>query len=321
VSANLALTVGAGSLTKEIAMTTVPQLVERTGRARALMARSRAEGFAVGAFNVDNLETLLAVARAAKATAAPAFVEASASEVAVLGLANLRDVVDNLIDELGVELYLNLDHAPSVDAAVAAIDAGFELVHIDVSQADHQASDDTVVAATRSVVDHARTTGALVEGELRYLRGSSTVHQLPPDAEAVAAGLSSPDSARAFVEATGIDTFAVGIGNLHGLYSRPKALDLNLLARIRAAVDAYLSLHGGSGTPDEAYSAAARGGISKINVNSELRYTYRTALERGFAAQPDEFATVKLVGPVIDAVQAVVEAKITAFGGAGHSRL
>jgi fructose-bisphosphate aldolase class II len=321
VSANLALTVGAGSLTKEIAMTTVPQLVERTGRARALMARSRAEGFAVGAFNVDNLETLLAVARAAQATAAPAFVEASASEVAVLGLANLRDVVDNLIDELGVELYLNLDHAPSVDAAIAAIDAGFELVHIDVSQADHHASDETVVAATRSVVDHARTTGALVEGELRYLRGSSTVHQLPPDAEAVAAGLSSPDSARAFVEATGIDTFAVGIGNLHGLYSRPKALDLNLLARIRAAVDTYLSLHGGSGTPDDTYAAAARGGISKINVNSELRYTYRTALERGFAAQPDEFATVKLVGPVIDAVQAVVEAKITAFGSAGHSRL
>jgi fructose-bisphosphate aldolase, class II len=301
-------------------MTTVPQLVQRTERARALMARSRAEGFAVGAFNVDNLETLLAVARAAQATAAPAFIEASASEVAVLGLANLRGIVDNLIDELGVELYLNLDHAPSVDAAVAAIDAGFELVHIDISQADHHAADATVVAATRTVVAHARTTGALVEGELRYLRGSSTLHRLPPDPEAVAASLSSPDSARAFIDATGIDTFAVGIGNLHGLYSQPKTLDLDLLAQIRAAVDAYLSLHGGSGTPDHTYAAAARGGISKINVNSELRYTYRTALEREFAAHPHEFATVKLVGPVIDALQAVVEAKITAFGSAGHSR-
>jgi fructose/tagatose bisphosphate aldolase len=273
-------------------MTTVPQIVGRTERARALMARSRAEGFAVGAFNVDNLETLLAVARAAHATTAPAFVEASASEVAMLGLANLRDVVDNLIDELGVELYLNLDHAPSVDAAVAAIDAGFELVHIDVSQADHHASDETIVAATRRVVAHAQTTGALVEGELRYLP----------------------------IEATAINTFAVGIGNLHGLYSRPKALDLDLLARLRAAVDTYLSLHGGSGTPDNTYAAAARGGISKINVNSELRYTYRTALERAFAAHPHEFATVKLIGPVIDAVQAVVEAKITAFGSAGRSR-
>lgn len=302
-------------------MTTVTRIAERTERARELMARSRAEGFAVGAFNVDNLETLLGIARAAQATAAPAFVEASASEVAVLGLANLRDVVDNLIEELGVELYLNLDHAPSVDAAVAAIDAGFELVHIDVSQADHEASEETIVAATRLVVAHARTTGAIVEGELRYLPGSSTVHGLPPDIWAVTAGLSRPDTARAFVEATGVDTFAVGIGNLHGLYSQPKALDLDLLARIRAAVDAYLSLHGGSGTPDHAYAAAARGGISKINVNSELRYTYRTTLEREFAAHPHEFATVKLVGPVIDAVQAVVEAKIVAFGSAGRRRV
>jgi fructose-bisphosphate aldolase class II len=284
------------------------------------MARSRAEGFAVGGFNVDNLETLLAVARAAHATTAPAFVEASASEVAMLGLANLRDIIDNLIDELGVELYLNLDHAPTPDAAIAAIVAGFELVHIDVSQADHHASDETVVAATRRVVAHARTTGALVEGELRYLPRSSTVHRLPPDADAIAASLSSPDRARAFIEATGIDTFAVGIGNLHGLYARPKALDLDLLARIRAAVDAYLSLHGGSDIADDTYAAAAGAGISKINVNSQLRHTYRTALERGFAAHPHEFATVKLVGPVIDAVQAVVEAKITAFGSAGHSR-
>jgi ketose-bisphosphate aldolase len=285
------------------------------------MARSHAEGFAIGAFNVDNLETLLGIARAAQATAAPAFIEASASEVAVLGLANLRDIVDNLVDELGVELYLNLDHAPSVDAAVAAIDAGFELVHIDVSQADHHASDETIVAATRRVVDHARTTGALVEGELRYLPGSSTVHRLPPDTEAVAASLSSPDTARAFVEATDVDTFAVGIGNLHGLYAHPKALDLHLLARIRAATHAYLSLHGGSGTPDHIYAAATRGGISKINVNSELRYTYRTTLEREFAEHPHEFATVKLVGPVIDAVQAIVEAKIVAFGSAGRSRV
>jgi fructose-bisphosphate aldolase class II len=301
-------------------MTTARQIEERTARARSLMARSRAEGFAVGAFNVDNLETLLAIARAAQAMSAPAFIEASASEAAVLGLANLRAIVDNLNDELGVELYLNLDHAPTPDAAIAAIDAGFELVHIDVSQADNHASDDAIVAATRRVVAHARTTGALVEGELRYLPGSSTVHQLPPDAEAVAASLSSPDSARAFVQATGIDTFAVGIGNLHGLYTRPKALDLDLLARIRAAVDACLSLHGGSGIADDTYAAAARAGISKINVNSELRCTYRTALEREFASHPHEFATVKLVGPVIDALQAVVEAKITAFGSAGHSR-
>lgn len=292
---------------------------ERTARARALMDHSRREGFAVGAFNVDNLETLLGIARAARATSAPAFVEASTSEVRILGLANLRDIVDNLVEELGIELYLNLDHAPTPEAAIAAIDAGFELVHIDTAQANPHAPNAAIIETTRRVVEYARTTGALIEGELRSLSGSSTVHDRPPGDDAVAASLSDPATARAFVEATGIDTFAVGIGNLHGLYPQPKQLDLQLLARLRSTLDTHLSLHGGSGTPHQIYTAAARGGISKINVNSELRYTYRTELEHQLAAHPHEYATVKLIDPVIHAVQHVVEAKIIAFGTAGKS--
>jgi fructose-bisphosphate aldolase, class II len=297
----------------------VAPIQERTARVRRLMQRARTEHFAIGAFNVDNYETLLGIARAAKATSAPTFIEASAAEVAVLGLANLRDVVDNLVDELGVELYLNLDHAPSVDAAIAGIDAGFELVHIDYAQAHHDATDDEIIQATRQVVDHARHTGALVEAELRYLTGSSTVHHTPANPDQIAASLTAPDDARDFVEATGIDTFAVGIGNLHGLYPHPTPLDLQLLTRLRQAVDSYLSLHGGSGTPDHIHRAVAQGGISKINVNSDLRYAYRTTLERQLNHHPDEYATVKLIGPVIDAVQAVVEARIVAFGTAGRS--
>lgn len=88
--------------------------------------------------------------------------------------------------------------------------------------------------------------------------------------------------------------------------------------RSTPSTDTYLSLHGGSGTPDDAYAAAARAGISKININSELRFAYRTTLERQLPSHPHEYATVKLIGPVIDAVQAVVEAQITAFGSTGH---
>jgi fructose-bisphosphate aldolase class II len=294
---------------------------DRTGRARDLMARTRTERFAVGAFNVDNFETLLAIARAAKAVSSPAFVEASASEVAVLGLANLRDLVDNLTDELRVELYLNLDHAPTVESAIDAIDAGFELIHLDVFQTDRAAPDDVVVESTRKVVEHARRTGALVEGELGYLSGASTLHRIAPDATAVAASLSTPARARTFVAATGVDTFAVGIGNVHGIYPDSPGLDLELLDRIRAAVGVNLSLHGGSGTSTAVYRAVAERGVSKINVNTDVRFAYRTALERQFRERPDEYATVKLIGPVIDAVQAVVEAKMVAFGSAGRSRV
>ena len=291
---------------------------DRTDRARGLFQRTREERFAVGAFNVDNFETLRAIALAAAATRAPVLFEVSASEVAVLGLTNLRSLVDNTVEELGIEAYLNLDHAPSVDLALAAMDAGFELIHIDLSQAHPGISADDIIAGTRKVVERARSTGAMVESELRGFAGSSTVHQTPIDQQQVAGTLTDPDEARTFVEVTGIDTFAVAIGNLHGRYPTTPHLDLGLLARLRAGLEVNLSLHGGSGIPDEELRAAVAGGISKINVNTDLRYAYRSTLQRQLDAHPDEYAVVKLMPPVIEAVQGVVQARIRVFGGGGH---
>ena len=290
-----------------------------TEAARALYARTREEHFALGAFNIDNQETLIAVARAAAARRSPVLVEASHQEVEMIGLRNLRSLVDNYRGEYGVEMYLNLDHSPTVAAARAAIDAGFEFIHIDVSQARRDATDDEIIAATREVVEHARTTGALVESEPHYFGGSSNVHREAIDYAEIRKTFTTPDGARRFVAATGIDTFAVAIGNLHGLYPVPKELDLPLLERIRAAVPCYLSLHGGSGTPEDQFRGAVARGVSKININSELRQAYRTALEQQLAAHPDEFAIVRLMGPVIDAVRLVVERKMDVFGSAGRA--
>ena len=199
-------------------------------RARELMERSRRERFAVGAFNVDNQETLVAIARAAQAKSSPVLVEVSQGEVDAIGLANLRDLVDNYRAELGIEMYINLDHSPSVEAAKAGIDAGFEFIHIDLSQAKRDATDDEIIAATREVVAYARTTGALVESEPHYFGGSSNVHTEEIDYEEIRKTFSTPEGARAFVDATGIDTFAAAVGNLHGRYPVPKELDLELLA-------------------------------------------------------------------------------------------
>ena len=285
------------------------------------MERSRAERFAVGAFNVDNQETLLAIVRAAQAKAAPVLVEISHSEAAVIGPANLRSLVDNYRAEYGVEVYINLDHSPSVEAATGGIDAGFEFVHIDYSQADPSASDDEVIAATRAVVDYAaRTTGALIESELHPFAGTSNLHVNKIDYAELRKTFSTPEGARAFVDATGIDTFAAAVGNLHGRYPVPKRLDLELLQRIRDAIDVNISLHGASGTPGHDLEAAARIGVSKINVNSDLRYAYRTGLERQFREHPDEYAVVKLIGPVVGAVQEVVEQRIHVFGATGRAQ-
>jgi fructose-bisphosphate aldolase class II len=288
--------------------------------ARALYARTKAEHFALGAFNIDNQETLLAIARAAAAKKAPLLVEVSHGEVEAIGLHNVRCMVDNYRDEYGVEMYINLDHSPSVVAAKAGIDAGFEFIHIDLSQAKPGATLEEIIAATREVVEYAKTTGALVESEPHYFGGSSNVHVEAIDYAEIRQFFTVPEDAAKFVAATGIDTYAVAIGNLHGLYPAPKQLDLDLLERIRAAVPDYLSLHGGSGTPDPQFTGAVARGISKININTELRQTYRRALEQQLAAHPDEFAIVKLIGPVVDAIQAVVEHKLEVFGAAGKSR-
>jgi fructose-bisphosphate aldolase, class II len=290
------------------------------GRARELMERSRRERFAVGAFNVDNQETLVAIARAAQAKSSPVLVEVSQGEVDAIGLANLRDLVDNYRAELGIEMYINLDHSPSVEAAKAGIDAGFEFIHIDLSQAKRDATDDEIIVATREVVAYARTTGALVESEPHYFGGSSNVHTEDIDLDEIRKTFSTPEGARAFVDATGIDTFAAAVGNLHGRYPVPKQLDLELLQRVRDAIGGYISLHGGSGTPGHFFTSAAEIGVSKINLNSDMRYAYRTTLERQLRDHPDEYAIVRLMGPVIRAVQDVVEEHIDLYGSAGKAQ-
>jgi fructose-bisphosphate aldolase class II len=291
-------------------------------RARELMRRSRRERFAVGAFNVDNQETLLAIVRAAQAKDAPVLVEVSHDEVSMIGLANMRAMVDNYSAEFGVEMYVNLDHSPSVEAAKAGIDAGFEFIHIDYSQANRNASEADIIAATKEVVEYAkRTTGALVESEPHYFGGSSNVHTEAIDYDEMRKTFSTPEGAAAFVAETGVDTYAAAVGNLHGRYPVPKQLDLELLQRIRDAVDCNISLHGGSGTPGHFFQESARIGVSKINVNSDLRYAYRTTLEAQLRANSDQYAVVKIIGPVIDAVQQAVEDRIDLFASAGKARL
>ena len=298
---------------------TITEIRDRTLRARHLMQRSRAQGFAVGAFNVDNQETLIAVARAAQKMNAPVLVEVSDGEVKALGLENIRDMVDNYREEYGVEMYINLDHSPTVEACKQAIDVGYEFIHIDISQANHDATEEEIIEKTKEVVEYARFTGALIESEPHYFGGSSNVHTETIDYDEIRKTFSTPEGTKSFVEATGIDTFAAAIGNLHGKYPVPKELDIELLKQIRSTIDCQISLHGGSGTPLHYFEEAAKVGVSKININSDMRYAFRTTMEKALKDNPEEFAVVKLMDLVKDAVQAVVEEKISAFGSAGKA--
>jgi fructose-bisphosphate aldolase class II len=298
---------------------TIREIRDNTTRARHLMQRSRQQHFAVGAFNIDNQETLIAIAQAAQKLNAPVLVEVSDGEVKALGLENIRDMVDNYKIQYGVEMYLNLDHSPTVEDCKRAIDAGFEFIHIDISQANHEATTEEIIEKTNEVVTYAKFTGALVESEPHYFGGSSNVHTENIDYEEIKKTFSTPEGTKSFVDATGIDTYAAAIGNLHGKYPVPKELDLELLQRIRDSIECQISLHGGSGTPLHYFEDAARIGVSKININSDMRYAFRKELEKVLADNPDEYAVVKLMPQVYGAVQAVVEEKINAFGSAGKA--
>lgn len=298
---------------------TLRQMRENCQRAREAMKRARTEHFALGAFNLDNQETLKAVAQAAANKKAPVLVEVSQGEVEALGVDNVRDMVDNYIHELGIEMYINLDHSPTIAAAIAGIEAGFEFIHIDISQARKTATLEEIIAETKQVVAYARLTGALVESEPHYFGGSSNLHTEKIDYAEIKKTFTNPEEAKTFVEATDIDTFAAAVGNLHGQYPVPKMLDLELLKQIRQAIDCNISLHGGSGTPGHYFIDAVKMGVSKININSDMRVAYRKTLEKMLDDNPSEYAVVKLMDNVIDAVQAVVEEKIDLFNSSGKA--
>ncbi len=302
----------------------MPQTLEQTKlscqKARAAMQRARDEHFALGAFNLDNQETLIAVAKAARAKNSPVLVEVSKGEVDLMGLNNVRDMVNNYKTAFGLEIYINLDHSPSVQDAIDGIEAGFEFIHIDISQANHDATEQEIIAETKKVVEAAKKTGALVESEPHYFGGGSNVFDKAFDYEEIKKTFSTPEGAKNFVDQSGIDTYAAAIGNLHGHYPIPKVLDLELLQRIRQALTCNISLHGGSGTPEHYFIEAVKIGVSKVNINTDMRIAYRKTLEKVLADNPSEFAVVKLMDTVIGAVQAVVESKIDMFNSAGKAQ-
>lgn len=284
---------------------------------KELMERTRREHFAVGAFNIDNLEIFKAVVVAAKNKKSPVLVEVSKGEVDFWGYDNIVDLVRNARDE-GVEMFINQDHTPTVEEARRGVEAGFELIHLDVTDKGKTSYED-ILKMTQDFVPYAHDHNCLVEGELEYFAGSSNVHTEVIDYKEIEKHFTDPETAAKFVEQTQIDTFAASIGNLHGLYPVPKKLNIELLRKIRDRLNCYISLHGGSGTPAHFFEEAVKVGVSKININSEMRKAFRTGLEKALKDNPTEYAVPKIEGPVIEDIQKVIEAHMDTFGSSGKS--
>ncbi|MDO8637938.1 MAG: class II fructose-bisphosphate aldolase [Candidatus Daviesbacteria bacterium] len=283
--------------------------------AREWFQKAKKEKFAIGAFNVGNLETFKAIIQAGANKKSPIIIETSPGETDWLGEDNIIDLAKNYSQDYGVPVLVNLDHAGSLAECVLAIEAGFDLIHFDGSKLPLEDN----IKIAKEVVELAHQKGILVEGEMDHISGSSEVHQGSAESEIKNIPMTDPEKATQFVTETGIDILAAFFGNVHGVFSEGgENLDLEVLKKIAEKLpDTYFSLHGGSGISENHVKKAIQNGIVKVNINTEMRQAFRKEMMEVLANNPDEIAMYKIEKPVVAKITEIVENKIGVFGSEG----
>jgi len=270
---------------------------------RQALQQAQKEGRAMGQFNFSAAEQLQGILEAAREKDQPVIIGTSSGESHYLGLERAKTLVEAGRKEFGVDAFLNLDHGKELSWVKEAIDAGYDAVHFDGSDLSLEEN----IEKTKQVVEY--SSSALVEGELGYLTGKSASHQ--GKIEIKKENLTSPEQVQKFTEETGVDSLAVAIGNVHGIYAEMPALDLERLRKIKKESEAFLVLHGGSGIPDEDVARAIEEGIVKVNVNTELRLAWKESLTK--ALKKDSIKPYQLLPEVEQAVKEKVNHKLTLF--------
>ncbi len=234
-------------------------------------------GYAVGAFNMENMEMAQAIVAAAEAARSPVILQTTPSTVRYGSLALYRAIAGALADGVSVPVAVHLDHGDTFDLAARAVEAGYTSVMIDGSTKPYEEN----IALARRVMEMARARGIPVEAELGKVGGKEDDHVAEGNA------YTDPGDAADFVRHTGIASLAVAIGTAHGVYAVKPRLDIDRLAQIRAAVDVPLVLHGASGLTAEDVRACVARGICKVNFATELRIAYTEGVCAAFAEAPD----------------------------------
>lgn len=258
--------------------------------------KAEREGWAIGQFNFSNLKTLEAIVRAAQKMRSPIIVGTSEGESKSLGLTRAVSLVKSFQAETRLPIFLNLDHGKSFAYVKKAIDAGYRAVHFDGSELSLSQN----IRQTKQVVKYAKKFNVFVEGEVGVIGGI----------------LTEPNAALKYVRETGVNSLAVSIGNLHGIRASGINPHLNLkrLKEIKSKIgNLPLVLHGGSGTPEKDIKTALKLGITKVNINTELRIAYTQTLRKTLKQKSKEITPYKYMPQVVEAVQKVVEHKIKLF--------
>jgi len=281
---------------------------------RTILTRLEKQRAALGHFNVADLVLVKSVLAAAAEIGVPVMVGASEGERAFFGTHELAAVVKSLRDQSRLPVFLNADHTHSLAKAVEAVKAGFDSVVADFSALPFAEN----VSRTKEAVEalKAINPSLLVEGEIGNIGSGSEIHDTVTKEFR---NLTTPEEARQFVAATGIDVLAPAVGNMHGMLKsmvqgkEKKRLNIERIGEIKKAAGVFLTLHGGSGTDDTDFRNAIAAGINIIHINTELRVAWRGSLEDSLKRQPNEVVLYKILPPVIDSVKQVVSSRLKLF--------
>lgn len=233
---------------------------------KELLLKCQHEKTAVLATNFYNFETLTAVMKAAQIAEAPVMLQLTRSSIDYMGIDVAVKMARQAITDYGLQGYIHLDHGGSVELVQRCLDAGFDSVMIDASEKPFEEN----VETTCKVVEMAKAYGVPVEAELGYVAKLG---------QEQGGGFTTPEDAKRFVDATGVDSLAVAIGSAHGFYKQPPHLDIPRLAAIHAATPVCLVLHGSSGIPHPMVQEAIANGIVKVNLATEIKDTFMRALK------------------------------------------
>ncbi len=277
-----------------------------------ILKKAQEGDYAVGQFNVSNLEQIRAVCETAKVLNSPLILGTSEGERKFIGLAQIVAITKVWQEETGLPIILNADHSRSFETAKAAADVGYTGIHFDGSELPYEKN----LKITKQVVEYVKSKSpdAIVEGELGKVLGGSQVHS--EAIELKESDFTDPDLASRFAKESGIDSLAISYGNVHGIFGKGlegnEKLDLERLKAIRAKTSVLLVLHGGSGISGPEIQESIKNGIVKVNINTELRVAYVNSL-RDALNKSDETTPYKIWPSVIDAVKKVVEEKTKLF--------
>ncbi|MDP4084232.1 MAG: class II fructose-bisphosphate aldolase [Bacillota bacterium] len=277
-----------------------------------MLKKAKAEGYAVGQFNINNLEFTQAILQAAEEEKSPVILGVSEGAGRYIGgFKTCVKMVEGLMEDfkITVPVAIHLDHGSSFEKCKESIDAGFTSVMIDASHHPYEEN----IEITTKVVEYAHAKGVSVEAELGTVGGQED--------DVVADGIiyADPKECEDLVKRTGIDALAPALGSVHGPYKGEPKLGFKEMEEIAKITGLPLVLHGGTGIPTKDIQKSVSLGTAKINVNTENQIASAKVVREVLAAKPNEYDPRKYLGPARDAIKATVIGKIREFGSAGKA--